>query len=110
MYKDAKLKINAPPPSLLPGRPDYPPPSQTTLVEGNVVTPVSQTLHFKTQTEVPRVGVMLVGLGGNNGSTVAAGILANQNGLTWNTKVIFLTEKFGRVLGLPQNSQTYRVQ
>ena len=59
---------------------------QTTLVEGNIVTPVRQTLHFKTQTTVPRVGVMLVGLGGNNGSTVAAGILANKNGLTWNTK------------------------
>lgn len=50
------------------------------------MTPVSQTLHFKTQTKVPKVGVMLVGLGGNNGSTVAAGILANKHGLTWNTK------------------------
>lgn len=52
-----------------------------------MVTPVSQTLHFKTQIKVPKVGVMLVGLGGNNGSTVVAGILANQHGLTWNTKV-----------------------
>lgn len=60
---------------------------QTTLVEGNTVTPVAQTLHFKTQTKVPRVGVMLVGLGGNNGTTVAAGILANKHGLKWNTKV-----------------------
>lgn len=51
-----------------------------------MVTPVSQTLHFKTQMKVPKVGVMLVGLGGNNGSTVAAGILANKHGLTWNTK------------------------
>lgn len=62
---------------------------QTTLVEGNVVTPVSQTLHFKTQTKVPRVGVMLVGLGGNNGTTVAAGILANKHSLKWNTKASF---------------------
>lgn len=59
---------------------------QTTLVEGNVVTPKSETLYFKTLTKVPKVGVMLVGLGGNNGSTVAAGILANKHGLTWNTK------------------------
>lgn len=51
------------------------------------MTPVSQTLFFKTQTKVPRVGVMLVGLGGNNGSTVAAGILANQKKLEWETKV-----------------------
>lgn len=51
------------------------------------MTPVNETLHFKTQLKVPRVGVMLVGLGGNNGSTVAAGIIANKQGLTWNTKV-----------------------
>lgn len=59
-------------------------------MEGNVVTPVSETLHFKTQTKVPRVGVMLVGLGGNNGSTVAAGILANKHAMTWQTKVSYV--------------------
>lgn len=47
---------------------------------------MNQTLYFKTQRNVPRVGVMLVGLGGNNGSTVAAGILANKHDITWNTK------------------------
>ncbi|CAN0052858.1 unnamed protein product [Discosporangium mesarthrocarpum] len=59
---------------------------QTTLVEGGKVKPVSQTLTFRTQRKVPRVGVMLVGLGGNNGSTVTAGILANKHGITWSTK------------------------
>ncbi|CAM9434432.1 unnamed protein product [Ascophyllum nodosum] len=59
---------------------------QTTLVEGNTVTPVNETLHFKTQLRVPRVGLMLVGLGGNNGSTAAAGVLANKHDMTWNTK------------------------
>ena len=29
---------------------------------------------------------MLVGLGGNNGSTFTAGIIANRKGLTWETK------------------------
>jgi len=29
---------------------------------------------------------MLVGLGGNNGSTFTAGLLANKKGLTWMTK------------------------
>jgi myo-inositol-1-phosphate synthase len=29
---------------------------------------------------------MLVGLGGNNGSTFVAGILANQRKLSWETK------------------------
>jgi myo-inositol-1-phosphate synthase len=29
---------------------------------------------------------MLVGLGGNNGSTFVAGILANKHKMTWSTK------------------------
>lgn len=28
----------------------------------------------------------MVGFGGNNGSTILGGILANKNGVTWNTK------------------------
>ena len=35
---------------------------------------------------MPRIGVMLVGLGGNNGSTFTAGILANKRQLSWRTK------------------------
>ncbi|TDG99003.1 hypothetical protein EPR50_G00206460 [Perca flavescens] len=33
-----------------------------------------------------RLGVMLVGWGGNNGTTVTAAVLANKLGLTWRTK------------------------
>ena len=33
--------------------------------------------------DVPKVGVMLVGWGGNNGSTVTGAILANKLGLEW---------------------------
>eukprot|EP00873_Tetraselmis_striata_P017129 jgi/Tetstr1/437393/TSEL_026076.t1 len=33
-----------------------------------------------------KLGVMLVGLGGNNGSTLMGGILANKLGITWMTK------------------------
>ena len=50
------------------------------------VTPVTTSLLFKTSTNVPRLGVMLVGWGGNNGSTVTASILANKLGITWRTK------------------------
>ncbi len=50
------------------------------------VTPVTSTLLFKTGTKVPKLGVMLVGWGGNNGSTVTACILANKLGVTWRTK------------------------
>lgn len=44
---------------------------QTVTVEGDQVTPVTQTYHFKTSKHVPRTGMMLVGWGGNNGSTVS---------------------------------------
>ena len=43
-------------------------------------------MKFKTETTVPKVGMMLVGLGGNNGTTVTAGILANKHHVCWNTK------------------------
>lgn len=39
-----------------------------------------------TEKKVPKLGVMLVGLGGNNGSTFVAGILANKHKLQWQTK------------------------
>ena len=47
---------------------------------------VLQTKTISTEKTVPRLGVMLVGLGGNNGSTFTAGVLANRRQLTWNTK------------------------
>ncbi len=43
-----------------------------------VVKPASQTFEFRTQRKVPKLGVMLVGWGGNNGTTLTAGILANK--------------------------------
>jgi myo-inositol-1-phosphate synthase len=51
-----------------------------------IATPVTETFVFNTKRVVPRVGVMIVGWGGNNGTTVTAGILANKHGITWNTK------------------------
>lgn len=51
-----------------------------------VVKPVSETYEFRTQRTVPKLGVMLVGWGGNNGTTLTAGILANKHGITWMTK------------------------
>mmetsp|Transcript_10158 Transcript_10158/g.37807 ORF Transcript_10158/g.37807 Transcript_10158/m.37807 type:complete len:511 (-) Transcript_10158:203-1735(-) len=50
------------------------------------VTPVEQKYVFKTQKRAPKTGVMFVGLGGNNGTTVYGAILANQKNVTWNTK------------------------
>jgi len=47
---------------------------------------VLQTKNIKTEKAVPRLGVMLVGLGGNNGSTFTAGVLANRRQLSWQTR------------------------
>ena len=43
-----------------------------------VVEPKTVNLEFKTEKKIGRVGAMLVGWGGNNGSTLTAGILANK--------------------------------
>jgi myo-inositol-1-phosphate synthase len=59
---------------------------KTTTVDGSVtVSPVSEKLTFKTSRKVPKLGVMIVGLGGNNGSTVVAGVIANREKITWRT-------------------------
>jgi len=51
-----------------------------------VASPKEKLYDFKTERNVGKVGLMLVGLGGNNGTTVTAGILANRQGLTWDTR------------------------
>ena len=50
--------------------------------------PVNKDIEheLKTCTKVPKLGFMMVGLGGNNGTTVTAGILANKKKLKWDTK------------------------
>jgi len=51
-----------------------------------VITPKETKYTFKTETKVPKLGVMIVGLGGNNGTTVVASCIANREGITWRTK------------------------
>ncbi|KAJ6144122.1 hypothetical protein N7470_008017 [Penicillium chermesinum] len=51
-----------------------------------LATPKSTEYHFKVDRKVGKVGMMLVGWGGNNGSTVTAGILANRRKLSWETR------------------------
>ena len=64
---------------------------RTTAVKKNaggsyVATPKETLYDFKVDRKVGRVGVMLVGWGGNNGSTVTAGIIANRRNLSFETK------------------------
>ncbi|MCJ1228639.1 Myo-inositol-1-phosphate synthase [Toensbergia leucococca] len=51
-----------------------------------VATPKETIYDFKVQRKVGKVGMMLVGWGGNNGATVTAGIIANRRGLVWETR------------------------
>lgn len=50
------------------------------------VNNVSTDLTFKLDLKVPKIGVMLVGLGGNNGTTFVAASLANKHGIEFQTK------------------------
>ncbi|RPA85301.1 inositol-3-phosphate synthase [Ascobolus immersus RN42] len=51
-----------------------------------VAEPIETVYDFKTERKVPKTGLMLVGWGGNNGTTVTAGIIANKKNLTWETR------------------------
>lgn len=50
------------------------------------VHPLTKTLDIRTDRIVPKLGLMLVGWGGNNGSTLTAALEANREHLSWRTK------------------------
>jgi myo-inositol-1-phosphate synthase len=59
------------------------------------VHPVRTTYEFRTKRKVPyKFGLMMVGWGGNNGSTVTAGILANKHKLSWMTRMGMQTANY----------------
>ncbi|KAH9174987.1 inositol-3-phosphate synthase [Lactarius sanguifluus] len=51
-----------------------------------VVKPTVTPFEFRTQRKVPKTGLMLVGIGGNNGTTLVATVLANRHNISWHTK------------------------
>jgi myo-inositol-1-phosphate synthase len=51
-----------------------------------VAEPLETVYDFNVEREVGKVGLMLVGWSGNNGTTVTAGIIANRDGLTWESR------------------------
>lgn len=51
-----------------------------------VVKPVTDRYTFRTERAVGKVGVLLVGWGGNNGSTVTGAVIANRARMSWRTK------------------------
>ena len=68
--------------------------------------------------QVPKLGLMLVGWGGNNGTTITAGILANKHQLTWKTKrgsktanyFGSLTQASATKIGVKYDKETNHVQ
>ncbi|KAI0061195.1 putative inositol-3-phosphate synthase [Artomyces pyxidatus] len=57
------------------------------LEEGRyTIKPTVKPFEFRTQRKVPKTGLMLVGWGGNNGTTLTATILANRHNISWHTK------------------------
>lgn len=77
VYSDAEIKSKY----------TYRTTSISTEENGKLVATPKETLYdFKLDRKVPKTGMMLVGWGGNNGSTVTAGILANRRDLVWDTR------------------------
>lgn len=50
------------------------------------VRPETLSLKIRTEKNVPKLGLMLVGWGGNNGSTLSAALEANRRELQWRKK------------------------
>ncbi|SMN22313.1 similar to Saccharomyces cerevisiae YJL153C INO1 Inositol-3-phosphate synthase, involved in synthesis of inositol phosphates and inositol-containing phospholipids [Maudiozyma saulgeensis] len=50
------------------------------------IKPIEQNYKFKLNLNVPKTGIMLVGFGGNNGSTFLSSILANKHNISFNNK------------------------
>ncbi|PSR77369.1 hypothetical protein PHLCEN_2v7934 [Hermanssonia centrifuga] len=51
-----------------------------------IVTPTSKPYEFQTARKVSKTGLMLIGMGGNNGTTLCATVLANRHNISWHTK------------------------
>ncbi|ONH64706.1 Inositol-3-phosphate synthase [Cyberlindnera fabianii] len=70
------------------------------------ITPYTKDYQFDVDLKVPKVGLMLVGLGGNNGTTLVASVEANKQNLTFNTKD---GEKKANYFGSVTQSSTIKI-
>ncbi|KAF5355024.1 hypothetical protein D9756_005600 [Leucocoprinus leucothites] len=61
--------------------------STVTVADGQfTVVPKAEEYQFRTKRAISKTGLMMIGIGGNNGSTLCATILANRHNITWHTK------------------------
>ena len=70
------------------------------------IKPIQQDYKFKLDLKVPKVGVMLVGFGGNNGSTFLAATLANKHNIAFHNKEGLLQPNY---LGSMTQSSTIKL-
>ena len=83
--------------------------------KGVTIVPFTKKINFKTETKVPKLGIMIVGWGGSNSTTMTNGILANKLSLKWETKRVevkanyhgSLTQCSTTYLGQDENGTTY---
>lgn len=59
---------------------------ETTEAGAFNVTPTAVDYEFKVDLKTPKTGLMLVGLGGNNGTTLVGSVLANKHNISFETK------------------------
>jgi len=103
MQTTGTVRVNAPnvtyTDATIESRIDYTINDVVTDASGNItVTPTSTPFQFQTDRKVPRLGVMLVGWGGNNGSTVTASVIANRERMSWRTRQgVHYADYFGSV-------------
>ncbi|GBE80842.1 Myo-inositol-1-phosphate synthase [Sparassis latifolia] len=61
--------------------------ASVTVTDGQyLITPSFKQYEFQTARKVSKTGLMMVGWGGNNGSTLSATVLANRHNIVWHTK------------------------
>ncbi len=69
---------------------------ESTFVEKFTEFTDNESKHFKnctkehtiqTVSRVPKLGLMLVGIGGNNGTTLTASLMAHRKNISWETKM-----------------------
>ncbi|KAJ3722135.1 hypothetical protein DFJ43DRAFT_1093252 [Lentinula guzmanii] len=61
--------------------------AEVTVSNGQyIVNPTVQSFEFQTKRVPSKTGLMMIGVGGNNGTTLCATILANRHNMVWHTK------------------------
>lgn len=88
------------------------------MVEQGKVVSKSIEHEISVDYKIPKLGLMLVGWGGNNGTTLTAGVLANKKNLSWRTKTGLkksnffgsLTQCTTTKIGIELNKETNQVK